>query len=162
MLASTWFGGLASKYECPEEGVWRQQTQYGGPWHCWLFRLQASPPAAELGRWSPRGNWQGFGWLLPGHPGCSSDSKPIWPWMPTTGSHSFVPTLRCRLPSPLSSAIKTRGTGLQRSLPTAVCLFSSLGRRLCRASSVRPLLPPPPPVRTAARHPRVISHFKGS
>lgn len=187
VLVSTRFGGLASKYKCPEEGVWWQQTQYQGPWHCWLFRLQAFPQHRRHSQHEAPGGWQahlrlnlaagvqtgvlvgigtgggqGFGWLLPGHPGFSSNSKSIWPWMPTTGSHSSVPTLKCRLPSTLSRAIKTRGTRLQRSLPTAVYLFFSLGQRLCRASSVRPLLPPPPPVRTAARHPRVISHFKGS
>lgn len=134
VLVSPWFGGLAWKYRCPEEKVWWQQTQYQGPWHCWLFRLQVFPQLRRhsqheaLAGWQAhlRLNWaagvqagvlvgigtgrgQGFGWLLPGHPGFSSNSKPIWPWMPTTGSHSSVPTWKCRLPSPLCSASKTRG-----------------------------------------------------
>lgn len=185
VLVSPWFGGLAWKYRCPGEGVWWQQTQYQGPWHCWLFRLQVFPQHRRhsqheaLAGWQAhlRLNWaagvqagvlvgigtgrgQGFGWLLPGHPGFSSNSKPIWPWMPTTGSHSSVPTLKCRLPSPLRSAIKTRGTGLQRSLPQpSDCSFLLDGG--FTGPPLPALLPPPPPGRTAARHPRVISHFKG-
>lgn len=111
VLVSTWVGGLALKYKCPEEREWRQHrhsiralgtvgfsgcrlslstggTQHEAPggWQAHLrLNLAAGVQAGVLVGIGTGCGGQGFGWLFPGHPGFPSTSELIWSLMPTTG-----------------------------------------------------------------------------